>query len=99
VFNHLDEREKNGYLRILTDLTFKDGSVDKDVVYIASLDNEVFLGEASEYDIAKQICQARGASGPNCEYLLELAQALRELELEDQHVFEIERLVEKIMAI
>jgi cation transport regulator ChaC len=96
VFNHLDEREKNGYLRILTDLTFKDGSIEKGVVYIASPDNEAFLGEASEYDIAKQICQARGPSGPNCEYLLELAKALRELELEDEHVFELEHCVKKI---
>lgn len=99
VFSHLDEREKNGYLRILTDLTFKDGSIDKGVVYIASPDNEAYLGEASETDIAKQICQAKGPSGPNCEYLLELAKALRELELEDEHVFEIERCVEKIKGI
>jgi cation transport protein ChaC len=68
-------------------------------VYIDSPDNEAFLGEASKYDIAKQICQASGPSGPNCEYLLELAKALRELELEDEHVFEIERCVEKIKTV
>ena len=58
-----------------------------------------FWGEASELEIAKQICQTSGPSGPNCEYLLELAKALRELELEDEHVFEIERCVKKIKGI
>ena len=90
VFEQLDEREKNGYLRLTTEMTFDDGSHDKGLVYIATRENEAWLGEASEYDIACQICTAEGPSGPNRDYLLELAKSLRELGLEDQHVFDIE---------
>ena len=81
VFSQLDVREKNGYLRITTEMTFNDGSVDNGLVYIATRDNEAWLGEASEYDIARQICSSEGSSGPNRDYLMELAQALRELGL------------------
>jgi cation transport protein ChaC len=90
VFAQLDEREKNGYLRVATELTFADGSTTTGLTYLASADNEAYLGEASEYEIARHICRARGPSGTNCDYLLELAVALRELGLQDDHVFEIE---------
>ena len=90
VFAQLDEREKNGYLRITTEMTFCDGSHDECLVYIATSDNEAWLGETSEYDIARQICGAKGPSGPNRDYLLELAKSLRALGLEDPHVFDIE---------
>jgi cation transport protein ChaC len=90
VFEQLDEREKNGYLRLTTELTFSDGSQDRGLVYIATTDNEAWLGEASEYDIARQICGAQGPSGPNRDYLIELARSLRELGVQDRHVFDIE---------
>lgn len=91
VFEQLDVREKNGYLRFTTEMTFEDGSHDNGLVYIATADNEAYLGEASELEIARQISRAEGASGANSEYLLELARALRELEMQDAHVFEIDR--------
>ena len=90
-FAHLDYREKNGYLRLATDILFDDGSSALGLVYIATHENAAFLGPASELDIARQIAAARGPSGPNSEYLLELAKALRELGKPDAHVFEIER--------
>jgi cation transport regulator ChaC len=37
-----------------------------------------------------------GPGGPNTDYLLDLAIALREIGLEDQHVFDIERHTEEI---
>jgi cation transport protein ChaC len=90
VFKQLDVREQNGYLRFDTEMTFDDGSHDTGLVYIATADNEAFLGEASEYEIARQICDACGSSGPNSDYLMALARALRELGMDDQHVFAIE---------
>lgn len=90
-FAHLDHREKNGYLRLATEMHFEDGDSAEGIVYIATHENEAYLGPASEHDIARQIAGARGPSGPNSEYLLELAQALRELGKPDPHVFEIER--------
>jgi len=90
-FAHLDYREKNGYLRLATPMTFDDGTIAEGIVYIASHDNAAYLGPASERDIARQIAGARGPSGPNSEYLLELASALRALGKPDPHVFAIER--------
>ena len=90
VFAQLDEREKNGYLRVAAQMTFDDGSTATGLTYLAAADNEAYLGEASEYEIARHICGAQGPSGTNSDYLLELAVALRELGLQDDHVFEIE---------
>src|SRR5690554_654379 len=64
VFEHLDVREKNGYLRFTTTLTFDNGSHGEGLVYIATEDNEAFLGEAPDEDIARQIASAVGPSGP-----------------------------------
>lgn len=91
VFDHLDHREKNGYLRLRTDISFADGNSVSGLVYVATEHNPAFLGVASEREIARQIAQAEGPSGPNRDYLLNLAHALRELGTHDEHVFEIER--------
>lgn len=96
VFEQLDIREKNGYLRFAADMTFEDGSHATGLVYIATPDNAAFLGEASEYDIARQISTAQGPSGTNRDYLVELAKSLREMDLEDPHVFEIEAQLDRI---
>ena len=89
-FAHLDHREKNGYLRLATEMTFGDGGTAEGIVYIATVDNAAYLGPASEQDIARQIATAHGPSGPNSEYLLELAGALRALGRHDAHVHAIE---------
>ncbi|MDH5355680.1 MAG: gamma-glutamylcyclotransferase [Gammaproteobacteria bacterium] len=91
VFKQLDVREKNGYLRLDIDMAFGDGTSAQGLVYIATADNEAYLGEASEHEIAMQICNAEGPSGPNDEYLIELARSLRQMGVEDPHIFEIER--------
>jgi cation transport protein ChaC len=90
VFEHLDVREKNGYLRLSITLTFDDGSHAEGLVYIATEDNEAFLGHAPDADIARQIAAASGPSGPNAEYLLRLAESLRALGADCPHTFAIE---------
>jgi cation transport regulator ChaC len=97
-FAHLDHREKNGYLRLVTEIQFDDGDSVEGLVYIATQENAAYLGPASERDIACQIARSRGPSGPNSEYLLELAKALRALGKPDPHVFEIERYLREFMA-
>jgi cation transport protein ChaC len=92
-FAHLDYREKNGYLRVATCITFDDGNAAEGLVYIAAGDNAAFLGAAPERTIAAQIASAAGPSGPNRDYLLALAQALREMGKPDDHVFALERLL------
>jgi cation transport regulator ChaC len=86
----LDVREKNGYLREVTRLHFEDDappSSAEGLVYLATEDNAAFLGEAPLEAIAEQIAMAHGPSGPNRDYLVNLAQALGELGVEDPHVF------------
>lgn len=90
VFDHLDHREKNGYLRHVVDIVFDDGAQVEGLVYIADADNAAWLGPASDADIAAQIASAHGPSGSNRDYLLGLAHALRALGADDPHVFAVE---------
>lgn len=97
VFAHLDHREKNGYLRFFTEFEWLDGSGSvTGLVYVAGPDNEAFLGEASEADIAAHIARSQGPSGPNDEYLLKLADALRDLGEHDAHVFAIDEALKEL---
>jgi cation transport regulator ChaC len=98
VFEQLDEREKNGYLRVATEMTFNDGSTATGTTYLATADNEAYLGEASELEIAQHICRSSGPSGANSDYLLDLAVALRELDQQDEHVFAIESHIREILG-
>lgn len=92
VMDHLDHREKNGYERHGVDIHFSDG-IESGVVYIAHEGNHAFLGDAPLADIAAQIRRANGPSGSNADYLKKLAQALRALQADDPHVFELERML------
>ena len=83
----LDVREKNGYLREVVPLHFADGESEEGLIYLATEENAAFLGDAPLDAIAEQIARAHGPSGPNRDYLLHLAEALRELEVDDPHVF------------
>lgn len=95
-FEYLDHREKNGYLRFFSPLHWLDNPTEQAdevqaVVYIAGVDNAAYLGPASEADIARQIAKSQGPSGTNSDYLLKLAEALRQLNAEDEHVFKLEQ--------
>ena len=89
--SHLDHREKNGYLRYVTQMTFDDGATADGLFYIATPENSAYLGPADEMDIARQIQTAAGPSGRNRDYLLDLAGALRSMSAHDEHVFHMER--------
>jgi cation transport regulator ChaC len=91
VFAHLDHREKNGYLRHALAIELDDGRAVEGLVYVAGEDNAAYLGPAGEAEIARQIAAAAGPSGTNRDYLLHLAEALRGLGADDEHVFAIER--------
>ncbi|WP_445621126.1 gamma-glutamylcyclotransferase [Kushneria sp. Sum13] len=91
VLEGLDVREKNGYLRVVTDLYFDDGERSEALVYMATEGNEAWLGEASALEIAQQISTAVGPSGPNRDYLLMLADSIRDMGHDDAHVEAIEQ--------
>ena len=90
IFDYLDHREKNGYLRHLVTIYLADQSVEG-VIYIADQTNAAFLGPASEQDIAAHIARSSGPSGPNTEYIMKLAESLRSKGFHDDHVFAIEK--------
>jgi cation transport regulator ChaC len=87
----LDHREQAGFERRLLPLrdepageAFADG-----LTWIAGEDNRHFLGPLPEDDIAAVVRERRGPSGPNSEYVLMLAEALRALGIVDPHVEKI----------
>ena len=93
VFEHLDHREKNGYLRTSVQINFQDKTTREGLVYIADPDNTAYLGYAPEHEIAEQVANSSGPSGSNSEYVISLARALRELGANDEHVYSIERYI------
>ncbi|MDZ7668905.1 MAG: gamma-glutamylcyclotransferase [Gammaproteobacteria bacterium] len=93
IFETLDHREKNGYVRREVDLQSLDPGIGDPViaavVYIAATDNHAYLGPAPLPDMVRQIVSSHGPSGANLDYLLELAAALRAMNADDPHVFEL----------
>lgn len=91
----LDEREKGGYS--LVELPFapkgKGARLSTVKVYLAEEGNPAFVGPEEEEVTASIIRDAAGPSGHNVEYLLRLAEALAELDIEDPHVIRLANLV------
>ena len=89
VFDHLDQREINGYRREDVEIYFDDDRASG-VTYRAPRGNFAFLGNAPAEEMVAQINRCAGRSGRNVDYVLELARALRDLNVPDRHVFELE---------
>lgn len=96
VFEHLDHREKNGYQRRSASilLTNSERLVDG-TLYVADTGNPAYLGAAPMEELARHIGASHGPSGSNRDYVLQLAQALRELGDDDPHVLALESLLEE----
>ena len=62
-------------------------------------DESLRLGPAPAREMALQIARSAGPSGPNSQYLLNLAKFMREevSQHEDQHLFELEALVKNFL--
>lgn len=86
VLARLDHREKGGYDRLEVSLTSMSGARIDALVYLANDRNPNWLGESPIEEIADQVVNSVGPSGPNTEYVLELDQALRDLNDRDPHV-------------
>jgi cation transport protein ChaC len=94
VLERLDQRERGGFDRVDLDITLRDcNTTIRAITYVAGPGNPNYLGPASLPEIAAQVRRSHGPSGPNVEYALRLAEALRAFELEDEHVFELAELL------
>ncbi|MEE3326202.1 MAG: gamma-glutamylcyclotransferase [Myxococcota bacterium] len=97
VLDGLDRRESGGFRREVVEVCMPESEGDTEKLsaqlYLAPAENPNYLGPDSLPAIARQICTAQGPSGPNVEYALELACALREMGAEDDHVFSLEALI------
>ena len=91
VLAQLDHREQGGYDRFTVTAEVQDLDVTtvESLVYVATEDNPNYLGPAPLAEMAAQIRQAHGPSGPNTEYLLRLDEALTDLGGRDPHVAEL----------
>ena len=91
VIETLDHRERGGFDRKRVTVEFRgsDHAAVEALVYVATERNPNYLGPAADSEIAAQIRSAHGPSGPNTEYALELAAALRSIDADDDHVFSI----------
>jgi glutathione-specific gamma-glutamylcyclotransferase len=92
----LDHRERGGFSRERVPVFFDpaESSSVSALLYVANEANANYLGPAPLEEIARQIRASHGPSGSNVEYLIRLAEALREMGAEDEHVFSLEALLE-----
>lgn len=69
-------------------------------VYVASTENEHYLGKENMNAMAMQIFAAVGTAGPNTDYITKLADYIRMHipEEHDNHLFTLDTLVRKLMA-
>ena len=96
----LDHREKGGYDRFEVELRFDSSDSagrprssappQPGVMYVAGSANADYLGRADVSSIAQQVSRSHGPSGSNVEYVLRLAESLREMGAHDDHVFAVE---------
>ena len=88
VISLLDHREKGGYERIELPIHIG-GETVTGITYCAEEGNPNFLGAAPLDEMARQIAGSHGPSGSNKTYILNLDQALLELDIVDAHVQEV----------
>ena len=92
---NLREAVRGGYATKSVDF-YPEGGVDQTpvtaLVYIATEDNPLYLGPASPEVIGAQIAMSFGKTGHNLEYLLRLAEFMRQScpHVDDPHLFAIE---------
>lgn len=92
---HLDHREKGGYSqhKVLFHPKSEPDNPKQVTIYIGEKSHDQYAGPASLEEMAEQIYKSVGPSGENKYYLYNLAQALREIDPSDDHVFELEKAV------
>jgi len=93
ILRALDEREVAGFERRQVPLHDRAGGdpFAQGTTWIAEHGNPHFAGTLDEPAIAAYVRRSHGPSGANSDYVIALADALRELGIEDAHVEAIRR--------
>lgn len=90
------------YPRVAADHMDLSGEAFPALLYIATDENSLWMGDTPLQRIAEEIVDSEGPSGHNVEYLLRLAQFMREelkeANVEDDHLFELENQVRSILS-
>lgn len=86
------EQELGGYDTRFVDFVTEEGDAVTALVYIATPHNRQFVGPASPQAIGAVVAGCSGHAGHNVEYVLRLAQAMRQLcpRVRDHHLEEVE---------
>ena len=102
VRDQLDHREKGGYTQHITEFYPEDSSIDPVSVtlYLGDIDHRQYAGPDSLENMARVILTRVGPSGPNKEYLYNLAKAMKELvpNVTDSHLEELDQKVRELEA-
>jgi len=102
ILKNLDYREKGGYTREEVEVYIRgqgEPVVKKAILYVGTQKNSCFIGETPVEHIARQIYKCVGPSGPNVDYLLNLAESMRKMNVHDPHVAELERIVRELVLL
>lgn len=101
VLEYLGIREKGGYSEMFVPVYASVAAEEplcSALLFSATVDNEFFAGHENDPDqIAGIIAHSVGPSGANVEYLFNLAQWLRDNQFVDEHVFDLEARVRRII--
>lgn len=89
VFHYLNLREQGGYDLLETEIQLLNGDAVHGYVYTANEENPFYLGPASVDEMAIQILNSSGPSGPNLEYFTQLYTALSDFAPDDPHLNEL----------
>ncbi|KAL4559201.1 hypothetical protein LXL04_031335 [Taraxacum kok-saghyz] len=92
--------DKKAYVDFFTEPSASSPAITGVMLYIASPDkaNKNYLGPATVEEIAKQIVNAEGPSGPNRDYLFNLEKTLLEMGCKDEHVIKIADHARKLIS-
>ncbi|KAJ8923729.1 hypothetical protein NQ315_010310 [Exocentrus adspersus] len=100
--SYLAKREclLGGYISQFTTFFPLKGEPFKVLAYVATPKNPLWMGEADDKDIAHQIVDCSGPSGHNVEYLVRLADFMREhfSDEHDSHLFNLEKEVLELVS-
>lgn len=90
------------YPRVAADDMELCGEAFPALLYIATEKNSLWMGDTPLSTIAQEIADSQGASGHNVEYLIRLANFMRDelkgVVVDDEHLFQLERIVRDILA-